>query len=172
LQTLFKLTLQLPYSLESQSKYRSFWQSTGLSRCDRVHVGRGHTSDLLRFLGESRSLQVLLDDGEYWEAFNRVLHWLIPVLSQPQSTVLCLGSATVTMHPKFRSPAFRTRRTILYTSLALTAIVYVLHGILLHGWHVQRLRMSLMWLLFATCLFMFGAGLYALRVCVLPSESV
>lgn len=53
----------------------------------------------------------------------------------------------------------------MYTSLGLTAVVYVLHGILLHGWHVQCLRMSLMWALFTAFLFVLGAGLYALRVC-------
>ncbi|KAH8887123.1 mPR-typeG-protein-coupled receptor, partial [Thozetella sp. PMI_491] len=80
------------------------------------------------------------------------------------STLLCLGSAGVTVHPKFRTPAYRTRRAIMYTSLGLTAIVYVLHGILLHGWQVQNLRMSLMWELLTASLFILGATLYALRI--------
>ncbi|KAH9903952.1 mPR-like GPCR protein [Xylariomycetidae sp. FL2044] len=80
------------------------------------------------------------------------------------STLLCLGSAAVTVNPRFRTPAFRTRRTILYTSLGLTAIVYVLHGIIVHGWEVQSQRMSLVWELLTAFLFILGGGLYALRI--------
>jgi hypothetical protein len=52
----------------------------------------------------------------------------------------------------------------MYTSLGLTALVYVLHGIILNGWDEQHLRMSLDWALITLCLFVAGVGLYALRV--------
>lgn len=104
----------------------------------------------------------------YWTTVGthslRHLIAILILLDWNQSTLLCLGSGYVTIHPRFRTPAYRSRRTIMYVALGLSALIYVLHGIILHGWHAQYLSMSLDWELVTLLVFVFGASTYALRV--------
>ena len=52
----------------------------------------------------------------------------------------------------------------MYAGLGLSAIVFVLHGIFLHGWSVQNQRMSLDWMILMACLNLAGGTIYAARV--------
>ena len=52
----------------------------------------------------------------------------------------------------------------MYASLGLSALVFVTHGLLLHGWTAQNRRMSLDWMLLMATLNLTGASLYAARV--------
>lgn len=53
----------------------------------------------------------------------------------------------------------------MYASLGLSAIVFVIHGLLLHGWNMQNHRMSLDWMLLMAFFNLAGAVTYASRVC-------
>ena len=52
----------------------------------------------------------------------------------------------------------------MYSALGLSAIVFVSHGLLLHGWEVQKHRMGLVWMGRMGALNLIGAVIYATRV--------
>lgn len=52
----------------------------------------------------------------------------------------------------------------MYASLGLSAITFVVHGVLLHGWKVQNQRMSLDWMMLMAIFNLAGAATYAARV--------
>ena len=52
----------------------------------------------------------------------------------------------------------------MYTCLGLTAVVFVLHGVVLHGWAIQDRRMSLTWMVWMATFNLVGAATYAARV--------
>jgi predicted branched-subunit amino acid permease len=54
----------------------------------------------------------------------------------------------------------------MYVGLGLSAVVFVLHGILLYGWSVQNQRMSLDWMILMACLNFAGGAIYSARVII------
>jgi len=56
----------------------------------------------------------------------------------------------------------------MYAGLGLSAIVFIVHGLILYGWEVQNRRMSLQWMIVMTGLNFVGAGAYAWSVCLPP----
>lgn len=78
--------------------------------------------------------------------------------------VLCI---IATLHPKFRHPTIRPYRAVMYAALGLSAVLFVVHGVILHGWELQNRRMSLWWMALMAFLNLAGATCYAIRVCAL-----
>lgn len=98
--------------------------------------------------------------GFYCDPKLQKVYWLnVSVLAS-----LCV---TATLHPKFRHPTLRPYRAAMYAGLGLSAIVFVVHGVLLHGWTTQNRRMSLDWMALMAMLNLLGAITYAARVCKL-----
>ena len=97
--------------------------------------------------------------GFYCDPELRKLYWL---------NVSFLASVCIvaTLHPNFRHPTFRPYRAAMYAGLGLSAIVFVVHGLLLHGWTTQNHRMSLDWMALMAMLNLLGAMSYAARVCM------
>lgn len=56
----------------------------------------------------------------------------------------------------------------MYAGLGLSAVVYVIHGILLHGWEIQYQRMSIDWMGLMAFFNLTGAVVYAARVLRTP----
>ncbi|ORY15640.1 hemolysin-III related-domain-containing protein, partial [Clohesyomyces aquaticus] len=79
-------------------------------------------------------------------------------------SVLALFCFYATLHPSFRRPKYRPHRTLMYSSLRLSFIVPIAHGVILFGWEVQLLRMSLDWIGVMTTCNLTGAVLYAARI--------
>ena len=52
----------------------------------------------------------------------------------------------------------------MYACLGLSAVVFMIHGLVLHGWETQRMRMSLDWMMAMGALNLTGAVAYAVRV--------
>lgn len=52
----------------------------------------------------------------------------------------------------------------MYSGLGLSAIVFIIHGLVLHGWELQNRRMSLGWMGLMGALNLIGAAAYAARV--------
>ena len=52
----------------------------------------------------------------------------------------------------------------MYAGLGLSAVVFVVHGILLYGWTVQNRRMSVDWMGLMALFNLTGAVIYAARV--------
>jgi adiponectin receptor len=53
---------------------------------------------------------------------------------------------------------------MMYATLGISALAFILHGILLYGWSVQNRRMSLHWIVLMGGLNLVGAAIYAARV--------
>ena len=79
-------------------------------------------------------------------------------------SILAILCIIATLHPKFSYPTIRPYRAAMYAALGLSAVVFVIHGILLHGWAVQNRRMSVDWMALMAVLNLTGAVTYAARV--------
>ena len=81
------------------------------------------------------------------------------------SIVSVLGGlcCVATLHPKFRTPLFRPYRSMMYASLGFSAVVFVVHAIIIHGLAGANRRMSLDWMLAMAVLNLTGAVAYGVR---------
>ncbi|KFH43607.1 Adiponectin receptor protein-like protein [Hapsidospora chrysogenum ATCC 11550] len=66
--------------------------------------------------------------------------------------------------PAFGSPQFRHWRASFYAGFGLSSVVFIAHGLALHGWVLQKLRMSLAWMGWMATANLVGAVIYATRV--------
>ncbi|KAG9613691.1 purine and uridine phosphorylase, partial [Aureobasidium melanogenum] len=87
------------------------------------------------------------------------LHWFL-------SSASATGCITFILGPLFIQPAYRNLRALTYLSLGLFAIVFILHGIYLHGFALQRRRLSLEWMGLMALLNFLGCAAYAFRVLI------
>ena len=74
---------------------------------------------------------------------------------------LGLACGVVTVSPRFRTPAWRTWRALMYVALGLSAFVPVIHGLRLYGWYAMEDRIAIRWVLGQGGLYIAGAALYA-----------
>lgn len=79
-------------------------------------------------------------------------------------SILATLCIVATLHSRFRHPTIRPYRAAMYAGLGLSAVVFVLHGIVLHGWTVQNRRMSVDWMGLMALFNLTGAVIYAARV--------
>ncbi|THY23186.1 mPR-typeG-protein-coupled receptor, partial [Aureobasidium pullulans] len=86
----------------------------------------------------------------------RSLHWILVSASAS-------GCVAFTLYPAFIKPTFRAMRAAMYASLGLFAVMFVLHGVYLYGFAVQRRRLALEWVAVMALLNLLGAMFYALR---------
>ena len=86
------------------------------------------------------------------------------LISSPQVSVLASACVVATLHSKFRHPTLRPYRAAMYAGLGLSATVFMVHGVVKYGWAVQRMRMSLDWMLAMGACNLVGAATYAARV--------
>lgn len=59
-----------------------------------------------------------------------------------QVTVLAAACFYTTVKPSFCQPRFRPYRAAIYTGLGLSALIFIIHGLVIHGWKIQNRRMS------------------------------
>ena len=81
-----------------------------------------------------------------------------------QATIAGLSCVFFTMQPRFRTPAFRTMRSLSFSLLGLSAFIPVMHGIFINGWEVQNGRMSITYFLGLGILNGTGTTVYAARI--------
>ncbi|THY58032.1 mPR-typeG-protein-coupled receptor [Aureobasidium pullulans] len=86
----------------------------------------------------------------------RSLHWFL-------SSASASGCITFILGPMFIKPAYRTARALTYLSLGLFAIVFIVHGIYLYGFMMQRKRLALEWMGLMALFNFLGCTAYALR---------
>ncbi|KAK8022967.1 hemolysin-III family protein [Apiospora marii] len=91
---------------------------------------------------------------------NESLRWLY--WTSTSGTALACG--IFTLNPHFSSPQFRHWRACFYAGFGLSSVVFVAHGLVLHGWALQRARMSLVWMGWMAAANLVGAALYATRI--------
>ena len=79
-------------------------------------------------------------------------------------SVLAIACVLATLTRKFRHPTLRPYRTAIYALLGLSSMVFIAHGLIIHGWDVQNHRMSLTYLLITGMLNLLGAVVYIARI--------
>ncbi len=121
--------------------------------------------------------------GFYCDPELQKLYWLVVsdhrtsflgerVLSYQKVTIIASACVYATLHPRFRHPHLRPWRAAMYAGLGLSAIVFVSHGLIIHGWEIQKHRMSLEWMALMGGLNITGAVAYAFRVSIYPFSTV
>jgi adiponectin receptor len=81
-----------------------------------------------------------------------------------QVSLLAIACVATILNPRFRHPQLRPYRAAMYSGLGLSAIIFIIHGIVIHGWDIQSRRMSLGWMGLMSTLNLIGAAAYAARV--------
>jgi adiponectin receptor len=87
----------------------------------------------------------------------QIFHWSL-------TSAFAVGCIVFTMNPRFCLPRFRKYRAALYTGLGLAALLFVGHGIMLHGIAIQEKRMALKWMVAMATFNLLGAAAYAARI--------
>ncbi|PMD61317.1 Hly-III related protein [Hyaloscypha bicolor E] len=95
--------------------------------------------------------------GFYCDPNLQVLYWLVV-------TILAAACVAATLDPQFRHPRLRPYRAAMYSGLGLSAIIFISHGVAIHGWEIQNHRMSLGWMGLMGGLNLIGASAYATRI--------
>ncbi|KAF2178802.1 HlyIII-domain-containing protein [Zopfia rhizophila CBS 207.26] len=78
-------------------------------------------------------------------------------------TTLAAGTSVVSIHPKFRTPALRPFRALMFVLMGLSAVFPVFHGLRLYGLEQMRKTIGLDWVVLQGVLYILGAGIYAAR---------
>ncbi|KAI9054322.1 hypothetical protein LZ554_001488 [Drepanopeziza brunnea f. sp. 'monogermtubi'] len=104
--------------------------------------------------------------GFWCNAELQKLYWGARASADRESQVTLLASlcTAATFSSRFSSPGLRPWRAGMYACLGLSALVFVVHGLVLHGWEVQRRRMGLEWMGVMTALNLVGAAVYVWRI--------
>lgn len=77
---------------------------------------------------------------------------------------MALCCAIFTLNSRFGSPEFRHWRASFYAAFGLSSVIFVIHGLVLYGWELQKARMSLVWMGWMATANLTGAAIYAARV--------
>lgn len=80
------------------------------------------------------------------------------------STLLAALCAATTVHPSFRSSAWRPLRSAMYTLLGLSFVLPLAHSLQLYGLAASRAALALDWMALMAALNLLGAAAYVARV--------
>ncbi|KAF1920771.1 hemolysin-III related-domain-containing protein [Ampelomyces quisqualis] len=105
-----------------------------------------------------------------WGSFVPVLYYAFQ--SEPRLTsvywtmitTLAACTAVVSMHGKFRTPALRPFRALMFVLMGLSAVVPMFHGVKVYDLAHMRQAASLDWVVAQGALYIVGAAIYAARV--------
>jgi adiponectin receptor len=87
-----------------------------------------------------------------------------PSLNSSQITTLSAGTAVVATAPKFRTPALRPFRAVMFVALGLSAVLPVLHGVKIFGVAKMREMIGLDYVVAQGAFYILGAMIYAVRL--------
>lgn len=94
-------------------------------------------------------------------------------LTASQTSLSAIFCVLLILTPRFGSPRFKTWRAVLYATFGLSSATFVVHGLVLHGWEVQKDRLSLVRMGGMAAMNLFGAMVYTARVtCLVPHSSL
>ncbi|KAI1326319.1 putative hemolysin-III channel protein Izh2 [Xylariaceae sp. FL0255] len=113
------------------------------------HIMLNHSPSFLMFFAKMDYLGVLLlmwgaaiptiNYGFLCHSRLKLFYW-----SMTTCTALCCG--ILSLSPTFSTRKFRIWRASMFAAFGLSAIIFIIHGLLLYGWEVQSTRMSLVWM--------------------------
>ncbi|KAF2871853.1 hemolysin-III related-domain-containing protein [Massariosphaeria phaeospora] len=78
-------------------------------------------------------------------------------------TTLAAGTSVAAVHPKFRTPALRPFRALMFVLMGLSGVVPVVHGVKLYGLEQMQKTIALNWVVSQGALYILGAVIYAAR---------
>ncbi|KAF2445063.1 HlyIII-domain-containing protein [Karstenula rhodostoma CBS 690.94] len=104
-----------------------------------------------------------------WGSFIPVLYYAFQ--SEPQLmktyatmiTTLAAGTSIVSVHHKFRTPALRPFRALMFVLMGLSAVFPVFHAQSIYGYSQLRESIGVDWVLLEGFLYILGAAIYAAR---------
>lgn len=137
------------------------------SMCGSYHIISNHSPNVQKFGNQLDYLGIVflmwgstistVYYGFFCDPALQKLYWLnVSVLAS-----LCV---VATLHPRFSHSAWRSYRAAMYAGLGLSAVVFVVHGLIRHGWTTQNQRMSLDWMALMATSNLVGAAIYTARV--------
>lgn len=106
----------------------------------------------------------------------RMFYWLIVCQCLPfafrvsnsrscnQMSISAGGCVAFTFYARFITPAFRMYRAMMYSSLGLSGVIFILHSLYMNGVATGSKRLGLSWMVLMGLLNLIGAALYAARV--------
>ncbi|KAI0193177.1 mPR-like GPCR protein [Astrocystis sublimbata] len=108
---------------------------------------------------------VCLIVGSYVPALYYGLWCEKGLMSVYMNGIFALGIACgiVSWVERFRTPAWRPFRSLIFVGLGASGVVPILHGLKMYGYQSLNERMGLNWVLLQGALYIFGAFLYAVR---------
>lgn len=130
------------------------------------HALSNHSKDVARWGNKlDYSGIIFLIVGSYVPALYYGLFCLPKLMAFYMSGIFLLGfgCGVVSWVDKFRSPAWRPYRAMMFVGLGMSGIIPVCQSLAIYGYENLDQRMGLRWVLFEGFLYVFGAFLYAVR---------
>ncbi|KAH7139535.1 hemolysin-III related-domain-containing protein [Dendryphion nanum] len=131
------------------------------------HTISNHSHEIAQFGNKLDYLGIVF---LIWGSFIPVLYYCFQ--SEPQLiyrywtmiSTLAVGTSTACVHPKFRTPALRPFRALMFVLMGLSAVAPVLHGLRIYGLEHMRNSVGLDWVVLQGALYILGAVIYAARI--------
>jgi len=79
-------------------------------------------------------------------------------------SILAMACILATLTRRFQYLTLRPYLTAIYTLLGLSSVIFIIYGLIIHGWDVQNRKMSLTYLLITAILNVLGAIFYVARI--------
>lgn len=92
------------------------------------------------------------------------LHLALIDTGPRQSSSAAVFCARFILSSFFPLPHFRKWRVVFYAAFGLSCAVFVMHGLVIYGWELQVLHMSLVSVMYMATVNIIGAAIYAFRV--------
>jgi hypothetical protein len=83
----------------------------------------------------------------------------------PQICSLGIGCTAISILPRFRTPAWRPFRALMFVGMGVSAVFPVFDGLRMFGLEKMEQQIGLSWMVLQGFLYIFGAGLYAVSTC-------
>ncbi len=97
----------------------------------------------------------------YWSMVRQLCLAHMAVADEDEIGSLGIACTAVSVLPKFRTPAWRPYRAMMFVGMGISAVFPVLDGLKTFGLQAMEKQMGLSWLVLQGALYIFGAGLYA-----------
>ncbi|KAF2719803.1 putative hemolysin-III channel protein Izh2 [Polychaeton citri CBS 116435] len=131
------------------------------------HILWNHSCSCSRFCNKLDYLGILV---LMWGAGLPTIYYGFPCnrslrnIYWAMTTTTALGFTYLTLNPYFASPQFRHWRAGVYAGFGLSSMIFVVHGLYLYGWELQKSCMSLVFMGWMAASNLIGAVIYAARI--------
>jgi predicted membrane channel-forming protein YqfA (hemolysin III family) len=160
--------LRIASSSESPPQQPTFFCClTVQNQPNRFHVFDNHSPSVSSFSHHLDHLGIVI---LMWDAGISMIYYGFPCDARLRTTYWALMScaagscAAVTLLPTFRTPQYHCWKIATYTSLGLTGLVFITHGLVMFGWETQNRRLPLLWVAGMAVTNLVGALIFAARV--------